>query len=141
MSADRFLDTKILLYSISTEPAEAAKRACALALLEAGDVGLSVQVLSEFYVQATRASRPDAVPHDVAAGLVRCWMRFPVQDNTGFVLQRALEIRAAHRFSFWDSAIVAAAIALGCRVVLTEDLQHGRVVDGVRIVDPFRGMG
>jgi predicted nucleic acid-binding protein len=48
VSADRFLDTNVLLYSISTEPAEAAKRACALALLEAGDVGLSVQVLSEF---------------------------------------------------------------------------------------------
>jgi predicted nucleic acid-binding protein len=61
MSVLRFLDTNILLYSISTDPTEAAKRAIAIALLEADDVALSVQVLQEFYVQATRPTRPDAV--------------------------------------------------------------------------------
>jgi hypothetical protein len=49
-------------------------------LLAAGDLGLSVQVLQEFYVQATRASRADAITHEQATGLVEAWRRFPVQD-------------------------------------------------------------
>jgi predicted nucleic acid-binding protein len=54
------------------------------------------------------------------------------------VLLGALEIKAAHGFSYWDSAIIAAACALGCRELYTEDLSHRREVQGVRIVDPFR---
>lgn len=57
MTALRFLDTNVLLYSISTAPAEAAKRRRSVALLELEDVALSVQALQEFYVQATRATR------------------------------------------------------------------------------------
>lgn len=138
MSATSFLDTNILLYSISGDITEGPKRERAAALLERDDVAVSVQVLSEFYVQATRTSRPDALPHAIAAGLVRCWLRFTVQENTVAVLQQALEIKAAHRFSYWDSAILAAAMALGCREVLSEDMSHGRVVEGLRIVNPFR---
>jgi predicted nucleic acid-binding protein len=138
VSAACFLDTSILLYSISGDATETGKRARALELLDRADIGLSVQVLSEFYVQATRASRRDAVPHDLAEGLVKCWMRFPVQENTVPVLLHALEIKAATRFSFWDNAIVAACCALGCRELLSEDMSHGQIVDGVRIVDPFR---
>ncbi len=138
MSPVCFLDTNILLYSISGDAEEAAKRACALTLLDRDDVGLSVQVLSEFYVQATRTTRQDRVPHDVAAGLVRCWMRFAVQDNTVAVMRHALAIRAAHGFSYWDSAIVAAACALGCHELASEDFSSGRMVEGVRILNPFR---
>ena len=65
-----FLDTDILLYSISRDPSEVAKRERAITLLEREDVGLSIQVLGEFYVQATRATRSDALPHEIAAGLV-----------------------------------------------------------------------
>ncbi len=54
------------------------------------------------------------------------------------ILAGALEIEAAHGLSYWDSAIVAAARALGCGELFSEDLPHGREVDGVRIVDPFR---
>jgi predicted nucleic acid-binding protein len=138
MSARRFLDTNILLYSISADPTEAAKRERAIALLESDDVALSVQVLQEFYVQATRSTRVDRLPHDIAVGLVEAWLRFPLQEMTRGVLLAALEIKAAHGFSYWDSAIIAAARALGCREVLTEDMSHGREVAGVRIVDPFR---
>ena len=64
----RFLDTNILLYSISDDPNELAKRNIAGALLEQRDNALSVQVLQEFYVQATRPTRADAIPHNVAVG-------------------------------------------------------------------------
>lgn len=138
MTARRFIDTNVLLYSISTAEEEAPKRARAIDLLDEDSCCLSVQVLQEFYVQATRATRPDALSHDTAAGLVGAWTRFQVQDNTLALMKGALEIRAAHGFSYWDCAIIAAARALGCSELLTEDLSHGRQVDGVLIVDPFR---
>jgi predicted nucleic acid-binding protein len=133
-----FLDTNLLLYSISQNPAESLKRDRALALLDDDSGSLSIQVLQEFYVQATRSSRADAVPHELAAGLIEAWSRFRIQDMTLPVLKTALRIRKAYGFSFWDSAIVAAALALGCDRVYTEDLTHGQVVDGLAIIDPFR---
>ena len=137
MSAPRFIDTNILLYSISRAPQEADKRMIAELLLDTGDNALSVQVLQEFYVQATRATRPDALPHDIAAGLVRTWLRFRLQETTLPVMLGALEIKAAHRLSYWDAAIVAAARALGCRAVYSEDMSHGRDIEGTMIVNPF----
>ena len=133
-----FLDTNILLYSISQNPGESFKRDRALALLDDDSGALSIQVLQEFYVQATRASRADAVPHELAVGLIEAWSRFRIQDMTLPVLNMALRIRKTHGFSFWDSAIAAAALALGCDRVYTEDLPHGQVVDGLAIIDPFR---
>ena len=133
-----FLDTNILLYSISQNPAESLKRDRAIALLADDSGALSIQVLQEFYVQATRTSRADAISHELAAGLIEAWSRFRIQDMTLPILHTALRIRKAHGFSFWDSAIVAAALALGCDRVYTEDLTHGQMVDGLAIVDPFR---
>jgi len=138
MTPTRFLDTNILLYSISGDPGEAAKRDRAIALLDRDDNALSTQVLDEFYMQATRPTRVDAIPHEIGAGLIQTWTRFRVQDITLGVITDALEIRALHGFSYWDSAIIAAARALGCRELCTEDMAHGRDVDGVRIVNPFR---
>jgi predicted nucleic acid-binding protein len=138
MNELRFIDTNILLYSISRDPAEEAKRDVAIALLETGNLALSVQVLQEFYVQATRATRPDALAHEIAVGLLRTWLRFNVQEITLPVMISALEIKANYRLSYWDAAIVAAARALGCRELLSEDMSHGREVEGVTINDPFR---
>jgi predicted nucleic acid-binding protein len=133
-----FLDTNILLYSISNAVEETKKRDRALTLLDRDDCVLSVQVLQEFYVQATRASRPDPLPHDIAVGLIRTWLRFQIQENTVAILKAALEMKQLHQLSFWDSAIVAAARAAGCRELYSEDLSHGRTIDGVTIINPFR---
>jgi predicted nucleic acid-binding protein len=138
MNSPRFIDTNVLLYSISRDSAEVSKRDIAIALLDADDIALSVQVLQEFYVQATRATRPDAISHDIAVGLVRTWMRFMVQEITLPVMIGALEIKEIHRLSYWDAAIVAAARALGCRELLSEDMSHGREVGSVTITNPFR---
>ncbi len=134
----RFIDTAVLLYSISQDRAEAGKHERAVALLEKDDLALSVQVLQEFYVQATRADRPDPLPHGLAADLIRAWMRFPVQEMTARVHEAALEIEAEHGLAYWDSTIVAAAQALGCQELHSEDLRHGQRVGGVAIVNPFR---
>src|SRR6516165_5426716 len=138
MNGPLFIDTNVLLYSISRDPAEARKRDIAVAIVDTDNLALSVQVLQEFYVQATRATRPDAVPHEIAVGLIRTWLRFKVQEVTLAVMINALEIKVRYGLSYWDAAIVAAARALGCRELLSEEMSHGREVEGVTINNPFR---
>ena len=138
MNGPLFIDTNVLLYSISRDPAEARKRDIAVAIVDTDNLALSVQVLQEFYVQATRATRPDAVPHEIAVGLIRTWLRFKVQEVTLAVMLGALELKAIHRLSHWDAVIVAAARALGCRELLSEDMGHGREIEGIIITNPFR---
>jgi predicted nucleic acid-binding protein len=70
--------------------------------------------------------------------MITAWTRFHVQEMTLAILNAALGIAAAHRFSYWDSAIIAAAQALGCRELYTEDMSHGQEVAGVLVVNPFR---
>ncbi len=94
-------------------------------------------MLQEFYAQATRATRPDALAHEIAVGLVRTWQRVKVQEITLPVMMSALEIKAIYQLSYWDAAIVAAARALGCSELLSEDMSHGREVEGVTINNPF----
>lgn len=134
----RFLDTNVLLYSISSDPDEAGKRQRAIELIDGGDAVLSVQVLQEFYVQATRVTRPDALDHELATSFVRAWLRFPVVVTTPELLESALDLCLRHRLSYWDAAIVAAAASAGCEELLTEDLAHGAVLAGMRVIDPFR---
>jgi predicted nucleic acid-binding protein len=138
MKARHFLDTNILLYSISSDPAEAAKRESARLLMDRDDGALSIQVLQEFYVQATRSTRLDPLPHEIAVGLIGTWTRFAVQELTLSILDAALEIKTTHGFSYWDSAIIAAARALGCGELYSEDMSHGREIEGILIVNPFR---
>lgn len=133
----RFVDTNILLYSLDLEPAQPDKAAVACEILTCSDLVLSVQVLQEFYVQATHARRPDALPHDIAELLIRTWLRFHIQENTVAVLQSALSIKQRFQVSYWDANVIAAAKAAGCREILSEDLNHGQDYDGARVVNPF----
>jgi len=66
----RFVDTSVLLYAISPDPAEQDKAERANDILADRELALSVQVLQEFYVQATRASRPDPITHQQAVRLI-----------------------------------------------------------------------
>lgn len=133
----RFVDTNVLLYAISRDPAEAHKSVIAQELLADRDLALSVQVLQEFYVQATRSSRADALPHETVAGLVEAFSRFPVQPITPEIMQAALRTKDRFQLSYWDSAIIEAARSARCGVVLSEDLGHGQDYDGVRVSNPF----
>ena len=137
----RFLDTSVLLYAASRDPREDAKAQVALDLLEApdGDLGLSIQVLQEFYVQATRPTRRGALPHALAVDYIAEWRQLPLQDLTLPVLLAALATCQRYGISYWDAAILEAARALGCRTVLSEDLQDGANYGGVRVENPFRG--
>jgi predicted nucleic acid-binding protein len=133
----RFVDTNVLLYAISHDPDEQTKAARAKELLSSRDVGLSVQVLQEFYVQATRDSRTDRLTHEQAAALVDSFQRFPVQETSVRVMLAAMSTRQRFGISYWDAAILEAARALGCEVVFSEDLNDGQDYDGVRVENPF----
>jgi predicted nucleic acid-binding protein len=79
----RFVDTNILLYAVSTAPAEQAKARAALSALDDDDLAVSVQVLQEFYVQATRIAKPDRLTHEQATLLIESFLlRFPVQQSS-----------------------------------------------------------
>ncbi len=65
-------------------------------------------------------------------------MRFRVQDVTPAIVMAALDIAARHSLSYWDSAIVAAAQALNCATLYSEDMSHGMKIGGTTIVNPFR---
>lgn len=134
----RFADTNVLLYAISTDPAEQAKRDIANDLLSSHDLALSTQVLQEFYVQATRATRDDALTHRQAADLVTSFTGFTVQPTTVELVHAAMAARDRFGVSYWDAAIIEAARMLGCIEVLSEDLSHGQDYDGVSVADPFR---
>ena len=136
----RFADTNVLLYAIARDPGEQTKAARANELLAEQDLALSVQVLQEFYVQATRASRPDRIAHDQAVRLIEAFQRYPVAEITTGVMRAALATRERFGISYWDAAILEAARALGCEVVLSEDLSDSTDYAGVRVENPFRGL-
>ena len=134
----RFVDTNVLLYAVSTVPEEAAKADAARKLLEAEDLALSVQVLQEFYVQATRPTRAHPLSHEQAARLIEAFLRYPVQDTTAALMTSAFKGCQQYRISYWDAAILEAARSLGCRTLLSEDFTHGRDYGGVVVEDPFQ---
>jgi predicted nucleic acid-binding protein len=133
----RFLDTNILLYAVSRDPKEHARAERANEILTGRDLALSVQVLQEFYVQATRESRPDPLTHEQATLLIESFLRFPVQETTTRVMLAALATRERFNISYWDAAILEAARAIGCETVLSEDLTHGADYAGVLVENPF----
>jgi predicted nucleic acid-binding protein len=134
----RFVDTNVVLYAVSRDPRERAKAERANAILDARDVALSTQVLQEFYVQAIRPSREHRLAHQDAVAFVETLLAFPVQETTSDLVLAAFALSDRFGISYWDAAILEASRALGCDVVLSEDLSEGTDYDGVRVENPFR---
>jgi predicted nucleic acid-binding protein len=134
----RLVDSNILLYAASKSPNERDKAATATSILSSLDLAVSVQVLQEFYAQATRATRTDRISHEQATLLIRSFCRYPVQETTLALVEAALRTTERFQISYWDAAIIEAARTLGCREVLSEDLSEGQDYGGVRVTNPFR---
>ena len=143
MVAARFLDTSILLYAISTDPAEQDKRQVARDILATPDWGLSVQVLQEFYVNATRqrtvGGKTVAAPMrpQAAQAAVREFVRYPLVPTDAALLQEAMRVAERWDTSYWDAAIIAAAHRLSATELWSEDLNAGQDYGGVVVVNPF----
>jgi predicted nucleic acid-binding protein len=136
MTAEIFIDTNILLYAQSKHPAESVKREQARDVLRHSGIALSSQVLGEFYVNATRKLTP-AMDHESAVRILRRLEVFPILPIGQAEVFRALEIRARYAISHWDSLVVAAAEALQCHTIMSEDLNAGQAYGGVKVVNPF----
>ena len=132
-----FVDTNVMLYAACPGSHEQIKAQIARQILRRDDLALSVQVLPEFYVQATRPTRTQPLSHKEAIALIHSWLRFSVQENTVAVFQAALAAKARFQISFWDAASIEAARAVGCRQVLSEDLNPTQYYDGLVVVNPF----
>lgn len=131
-----FVDTNILVYAV--DRSEPEKRAVATALLQARaeDVVLSAQVLTEFYVVATRRLASPLTEVEAAA-YVDDLGRLPIVPIDYGLVQEGIRISREAQLSLWDGLILAAARAASCDVVATEDLSHGAVIAGLRIESPF----
>ena len=140
MSAEFFIDTNVFVYQLDgTDPRKQtlAERVVREGLAT-GNACTSYQVVQECLNVALRKA---AVPLtlDAARSYLDAVLLPMMQLGANESLyHRALDVQARWRFAFYDSLIVAAALMLGCRTLLSEDLQHGQRIEGLRIVDPFR---
>jgi len=129
--AEAFLDTNVLLYLLSADPARADR---AEEIVAQGGV-VSVQVLNEFAAVATRKLGmriPEAVE---ALRAIRALCQVvPLQEETHDLGMRIAE---RHGLSLYDAMIAAAARLAGCRTILSEDMQDGLRLEGMRIRNPF----
>ena len=133
----RFVDTNVLLYAVCEDPAEAEKRERARNVLSEPDLAVSVQVLQEFYFQATRPARTRRLSSESALRFLEPILLFRIQSMTPDVFLDAIEISRRFQLSYWDGAIVAAAQVLGCEAIYTEDLNPGQHYGAVRALNPF----
>jgi predicted nucleic acid-binding protein len=138
MTGRTFVDSNILIYAHDLDAGPKQQRAAGLLreLWETHAGRLSTQVLQEFYVNVTQKIRAP-LGKSAAREVVRNYAPWVQSLITPATVVRASEIGEIWRLSFWDSMIVAAAEQHGAEVVLSEDLKHGEVIAGVRIVNPF----
>lgn len=140
--ATTFIDTNVLVYA--HDASETVKQPIAQAVLEElwseGSGVLSTQILQEFYSVATTKLRPAMSPTE-AREIVELYSAWPVVLVEPSLILTASLLQELHQLSFWDALVVEAARVAGAGRLLTEDLQDGRDIEGVRIENPFRTDG
>jgi predicted nucleic acid-binding protein len=137
MKERSFLDTDILVHSDDADAP--AKQATSLSLLHAGwqtgKAVLSTQVLQEYFAAVTRKLGVDAA---IARRKIELLGRLEILSVAHDDVLRAIDLHRLHGFSIWDALIVTMALKAQCRVLYSEDMQDGRVIDGLRIANPFK---
>ena len=137
MSAERLsLDANILFYTIDADAGERQARAREIVHRAAlGDCFLTLQTLCEFFASTTRKGKLTAAQ---AAAHIEDWQTlFPVVAATPGSLRLAMRAVEQHNLSFWDAMQWAVAKQAGATLLLSEDLQHDRELEGVRFQNPF----
>jgi predicted nucleic acid-binding protein len=136
MSVRSFFDTNVLIYA--DDKAAPAKQRQSLDLLaehrRARSGVVSLQVLQEYFVAVTKKLRVDA---PIARRKVELLAEFDVATLVVADILAAIDMHRLHAFSFWDALILQAAKQSGCSVLFSEDMQHAREINGVRVVNPF----
>jgi predicted nucleic acid-binding protein len=137
MIAEVVLDTNVLVYAVSRAADDVAKRKIALELIETRSVGLSGQILQEFFVVVTKKTRR-VLSADDALDWIESFEDFPIVPIDASLVRRGAELSERYQISYWDGAVVAAAQALQAVTLYTEDLNHNQLYGDVRVVNPFR---
>jgi len=134
-----FIDTNIMIYAYDVS-AEEKHQIAGHILSDLWNSGLGVistQVLQEFFVNIIqKIQRP--IDKKFAKEIVRDFLRWQVVVNNGDSILDAIDICDKYGYSFWDSMIIEAAIKGGAVFLMSEDLQHGQVISGVTIRNPFK---
>jgi predicted nucleic acid-binding protein len=136
MPVRSFFDTNVLIYA--DDKAAPAKQKRILVLVaehrRARTGVVSMQVLQEYFVTVTRKLGVDAA---IARRKVELLAEFDVAAPALADILAAIDLHRLHGFSFWDALVIRMAKQSGCGVLLSEDMQDGREIDGVQIVNPF----
>lgn len=134
-----FVDTNVLLYMVDDRDIDKRDQARAwMAVCWAQRCGrVSTQVLNEFYWNVGKKFRSALSRGDARAEVRRYqhWQPWVIDHAT---VESAWAVESRYSLSYWDALMVAAAQQQGCTVLLTEELQHDQVIDGVRVINPFR---
>lgn len=132
-----FVDTNILIYAL--DPLAPEKRLVVADLLERAvrseTLVLSPQSVNELYRVVTDRRR--LLPRSEARQLVESFLPFCTAPLDGDTLRLAWAIQDEQGFGWWDSLLLSAAVRARCEAFYSEDLQDGRTVGGVTIVNPF----
>lgn len=137
MIAERFtLDSNILVYALDGNAGDRHRMAARLIAQSPGlDCLLTLQAMAEFFFVVTRKA---GMPMEDANAQIDDWRTlFPVRAADAGTLTRGIAAVRDHGLAFWDAMLWACAKEGGCKVVLSEDFQHGRILDGVRFHNPF----
>ena len=132
-----FVDTNILLYAVELDPTQFEKKRRARDLLKEPDLAISVQVLQEFYAQATRPNRNLPMAHDDALRFLETLGNMRIYPMTVEIFHSAVAISRRYQLSYWDGAILASALSAGCDAVYSEDMSPSQDYGGVRVINPF----
>lgn len=131
------LDTNLLVHAdAADEPVKQRRALDVIGQLRAdGNAVLSTQVLQEYVNVALRKLR---LPPALVRERLAFYRRFELVPASAELIQGALDLHTLHALSFYDALIVQAAAASGCARLLSEDMQHGAIIAGVRVENPFR---
>ena len=129
------LDSNILIYAELEPETEKGKRATELILRAARDGVIPVQVLGEYLRFVQRRALHAFAGAIRQSELFRA--AFVTPPTTEAVLEAAAAFSSAHSLQFWDAVACAASISAGAKALLSEDMRDGRVLEGLRIINPF----
>lgn len=129
------LDSNILIYAELEPDSEKGKRAADIILRAAHDGVIPVQVLGEF-LRFVQRRVPAAFEEAIRQASIY-QAAFVTPPSTDAILNTASELARAHHMQFWDCVVCAAAADAGAKVLMTEDMQDGRILEGLRLINPF----